>query len=182
MKRIVLTLGVLAALGSTSVAKADLRAEWQAFWTRFSTDYHRNNCWPAPFVQPDREAVRAPWAVMEHNGWRAYNTLAKQSFNEHNQLTSAGRTKVRWIVTQAPVDRRSVYVLRGETPDATRDRLQSVRDAMTDVTGANMAEAMVVVTDRVPRTGGGDYMDMIDRKLRESIPVPVLPAREQVGN
>ena len=181
MKRWIVVIGVLAAM-HCGVARADLRARIDAFWARFQKDYRRTNCWPTPFVQPDREATRAPWAIMTHNGWRAHNTLGQQSFTEQNELTSAGRTKIKWIITQAPVERRSVYVLRGDTPDATRDRLQAVRDIVSEVTGAQTAEAMVVVTNRVPRAGAGDYMDRVDSKARDAIPAPVLPARENAGN
>ena len=66
-----------------------------------------------PFRCADQMAVRQPLAAMVDNGWRREKTLGNEMFDaEKNTLTKAGYIKANWIVTQAPVQRRTVWVLR----------------------------------------------------------------------
>src|SRR5262245_26550816 len=75
--------------------------------------YHANAQWPWPYVCPDRIAVQEPFAIMVNNGWRRQNLLGAHHFiPETNQLNAAGQLRVQWIMTQAPPDRRGIYVER----------------------------------------------------------------------
>ncbi len=148
---------------------------WSDFWDRFHVDTHRNNCWPEPFVRADRQAARAPFAVMTHNGWRQQNTLSDDLFHqETHQLTHAGVIRIRWIVTQNPPTRRVVYVLQGPSKDSTEQRIDAVQQTIARVLPTGDLPP-VVLTTKVPLSGSGDYFDQIDRQLRQSIPVPRLP-------
>src|SRR5438046_1629053 len=104
----------LLVLGIVSTAAAPAQAQWFGdFFHRSGQDFKRNNSWPQPFIAPDREAVCLPFDLMERNGWRKQTMICDYHFeNDTARLTSAGEMKVRWILTQAPVQRRIVYVQR----------------------------------------------------------------------
>jgi len=172
MRRITLALVFVATIVTASVVQAD----WDEFWERVHLDWHRMNSWPEPFVHADRDLIRQPLVAMTDNGWRNQNTLSDHLFDvEKNSLTQAGALKVRWIVTQAPRHRRTVFVLRGATPDATLARVDAVQEAITRlVPQGNRPE--VLLTDVIPAGGSGDYFDAVDRALKDSIPSPRLPA------
>jgi hypothetical protein len=133
------------------------------------------NCWPAPFHQADSEAVRAPHLVMMNNGWRSQNTVADYFFeSQTQQLTRAGELKVRWIVTEAPLSRRTVFVLRGRNHEATSIRLDAVQRAVARILPDGPLP-LVLLTDAAPRGGSGDYFEHISRTYMSSIPAPRLP-------
>ena len=100
----------LVSLACTVPARANWIGE---FFYCMARDTKRRNCWPKPFVCPDRQAVRAPFVVMVNNGWRFQNMLGDHHFaSDTGELNEAGRIKVRWILTQAPQQHRSVYVYK----------------------------------------------------------------------
>ena len=93
-----------------------------------SKDFKRNNCWPRPFVWTDRQAVRAPFVIMVNKGWQRENTLGEYHFDsETGQLNEPGRRRVHWIVNQAIVSRRSIFVHRAMRPEMTLARVDSVQ-------------------------------------------------------
>ena len=51
---------------------------------RFGRDYHRNFCWPEPFVAGDRAAVITPFQIMADNAWERQNLLS-------DSISSRGR-------------------------------------------------------------------------------------------
>jgi hypothetical protein len=176
MRRIVLTL-VFVAL-SASVAQAG----WSEFWDRVHSDWHRMNAWPQPFLHADRDLVRQPLLLMTNNGWRMQNTLGDHLFEPEKQsLTQAGQLKVRWIVTQTPQHRRTVFVLRGTSPETTLARVDAVQ-AMISQIDPQGSRPEVLLTDKIPAGGSGDYFDSVDRQLKESIPAPRLPAPTGAGS
>ncbi|MEO8496100.1 MAG: hypothetical protein ABI614_13600 [Planctomycetota bacterium] len=171
MRRITLALVFAATIVTASVTQAG----WDEFWGRVHLDFHRVNSWPQPFLYADKDLVRQPLILMTDNGWRMQNTLSDHLFDgETNSLTQAGSLKVRWIVTQAPPHRRTVFVLRGATPDATLARVDAVQEAITQI-GPQGNRPDVLLTDVVPVGGSGDYFDAVDRALKDSIPPPRLP-------
>jgi len=152
-----------------------LQADWSEFWHRVHLDWHRNNAWPEPFLHADRELVRTPLIAMTDNGWQAQNTLSDHLFDAESQaLTQAGKLKVRWIVTQAPPHRRTVFVLRGATSEATAARVEAVQKVIATWTSGEH-QPDVLLTDTIPVGGSGDYFDAVDRQLKQSIPPPRLP-------
>lgn len=164
-----------AALVVTLGSSAAAMAGWNEFWHQSKLDYRRASEWPYPFVCADRVAQQAPLAIMVDNGWRRENTLGGMMFTEDGALTSAGMHKVKWIVTQAPVSRRSVWVLRGETAEATAARIDAVQTRIgMIIPGQPLPEVMV--TDQPPPGMSGDYLDAIDRSMRSTVPPPRLPA------
>lgn len=171
MRRTTLALVFVATIVTASVTRAD----WTAFWERVHLDWHRVNSWPEPFRHADRDLIRQPLLAMTDNGWRMQNTISDHLFDvESNHLTQAGALKVRWIVTQAPPHRRTVFVLRGATPDATLARVDAVQEAITKLVPQG-DRPEVLLTDVIPVGGSGDYFDSVDRQLKDSIPPPRLP-------
>ncbi|HUG70908.1 MAG TPA: hypothetical protein VMM76_24380 [Pirellulaceae bacterium] len=171
MRRTTLALVFAVTLATASVTEAG----WNEFWERVHLDWHRMNCWPEPFHHADRDLVRQPLMAMTDSGWRMENTLSDHLFDvEQHTLTQAGALKVRWIVTQAPPHRRTVYVLRGPTPDATLSRVDAVQTAITQLAPQGIRPE-VLLTDVIPVGGSGDYFDAVDRALKDSIPPPRLP-------
>jgi uncharacterized membrane protein YgcG len=112
-----------------------LSADWLCdFFNSVARDTKRRNCWPAPFVCPDRQAVRAPFAVMVNNGWRRQNMLGDSYFEPTTgQLTEAGKLKIRWIIFEAPEQHREIYVHIGQTNDETQARLATVTAQATSL-------------------------------------------------
>jgi hypothetical protein len=162
------------ALGSVSLAGD--------FWARSKLDWHRNNMWPQPFIFADRISVCEPFAIQTNNGWRLQNTIGDAYFDPNNQeLTVAGQTKVKWIVQQAPISRRTVFVLVNEDQEATKTRVSSVQQAVGRFT-IKGPPAEVQLTDRDITGGSGEYYDSVDRALKSSVPVPRLPARASGGS
>jgi hypothetical protein len=139
-------------------------------------DFKRRNCWPAPFVCPDRQAARAPFAVMVANGWRRQNLLGDFHFEAKNgQLTEAGKLKIRWIVYESPEQHRAVFVHIGKDNEETMSRLAAVQ----------AYAATLVPQDEIPpimqtsiSDGGSpaDRIDQIERKYQSTTPAPRLAA------
>src|SRR5687767_2338834 len=110
MRRMLILGGFAAAVLTVTSAHAD----WHEFWHRVGVDFHRNNAWPEPFVSADRQVTREYFRIQVNNGWRFQNTVGKWFYDEEtNALNQAGEIKLRQIVTQSPVHRRTVFVLMG---------------------------------------------------------------------
>ena len=77
-------------------------------------------------------------------------------------------------MTQAPPHRRTVFVLRGPSPDATLARVDAVQATITQIDPQG-GRPEVLLTDVIPIGGSGDYFDAVDRALKDSIPAPRLP-------
>jgi hypothetical protein len=176
-KSIVIGLSLLGT-GAAQTARAD----WHSFWHTVRIDYARNNTWPQPFSDVDAKAVQAPFAIMKHNGWRAHNTIGNELFRQGDAaLTLAGTRRVHWIATQAPQDRRVIYVLRGADPQETEMRLASVNRSLAAIhTGGQAPE--VVVTDIEPVVASGGWATSINRQWMENLPAPKLPSTTAAGS
>jgi len=168
-------LMVLAGLAWAAPAEAQCSA-MQMFWRSIVRDVQRNNCWPKPFVPPDRVSVRAPFVLMVNNGWRRQNLLADHHFDEEtNNLNDAGKLKVRWIMTEAPPHHRTIYVRQANTPEATAERLALVEQCAAQY--VREGEHPTVRETTLDASGWpAARVDMIDRRWLDSTPDPRLPA------
>jgi hypothetical protein len=147
----------------------------QAQWvTRMQTAGQRNRAWPEPFLMPDRQATCMPFAIMVANGWRRSNLMSDYHFNEETQqLTAAGEAKLRFILTQMPPQRRTVFVQRGLMPDVTAARIAEVEQASLKVVPPGLM-ATVVESD-LPNDGWpADEVDGVARRYRATAPEPRL--------
>jgi hypothetical protein len=151
---------------------------WQQFWQRVQTDFYRNNSWPEPFLTADKIAVRTPYCIQTDNGWKMQNTVGTFLFDPETQrLNQAGDILVKWIITQAPINRRAVFVLKGDSADATNIRIQSVQAAIAKYG----CVCPVLLTDCEPAGWSAAYIDAITQKFDASIPSPRLPPRQGSG-
>ena len=150
------------------------------FWHRCCVDFHRNLAWPEPFLTVDKAAVRQPFCIQVDNGWKSQNTVGSFLFDRDTQrVNEAGDLLVKWILTQAPAHRRAVFVLRGDTAEATNARVQSVQASVAKY--ANGCVVPVLLTDTEPPGWSASYTDAITQQYSSSIPAPRLPATQGSG-
>jgi hypothetical protein len=183
MRRWILTssLGAAFLVGSGLGFTPSAFADWHEFWHRVKVDTHRNNAWPEPFRTADRAAQREPFCIMVDNGWKAQNTIGTFLFNaETNELNSAGEKQVKWVVTQAPIHRRAVFVLVGDTAQDTKARVESVQRYISRIVPDGHLPP-VMLTTRDAEGGSGEYFDSINRALLQSVPAPRLPGGDASG-
>jgi hypothetical protein len=178
LRRVLLCGVILAALGQAVPARAQQCSQcswWHAFWQSVARDWRRNNCWPDAFVGADRLAVRAPFVLMVKNGWRRQNLIADHHFEEGTaKLNNAGELRVRWIMTGAPPQHRTIYVRRADTPEDTAARVAAVEEYAGKF--AEDGQSPTVLETNVSMSGWpAARVDMIDRRSLESAPDPRLP-------
>ena len=181
MRRVSLTC--LALVGLTFASSPALAADgsgWNAFWHRVHTDFYRNNTWPQPFEAADRAAAREPFCIQTDNGWKMQNTIGTFLFDTETQrLNTAGELLVKWIVTQAPIHRRAVFVLKGDNSDATTTRVESVQTAVAKYASGHVCP--VLLTDTEPAGWSAAYVDSITQQFNSTIPAPRLSSGSQGG-
>jgi len=161
----ILTLALIVASASSA------NAGW---WANFKRDYHRNAQWPEPFFWQDRQAVMAPFAVQVANGWRRQNLLSDYHFDEATQqLTLAGETKLRYILTQMPPGRRVIFVQQGLAADVTASRMVSVQRASARMLPPDRVAE--IQQSNLPNDGWpADDSDAVTRAWNSSRPEPRL--------
>lgn len=148
---------------------------------RHFVGYHRNVCWPAPFLAPDRMAVRAPFAVMINNGWRVQNTLGDEHFDpETGMLNDAGKLKVRDILTFSPPEYRTVFVLQAPYDEITEARKRSVTQLVSSVRAFSEGP-LVAETNIPPRGWPAENVSAIGTRFNATMPDPRLPAASAGG-
>ncbi len=137
-------------------------------------DYYRNKMWPAPFTALDTNSVVAIFDQQRSNGWRLHNTLSSSMFDSNtNCLTEAGRAHVKWIVTQAPQNRRVVFVLQDSNQQLTATRVESTQLAISELVPVGPLP-QIYLTDREPFGSSGVYQTAIHRAMATSVPSPRL--------
>ncbi len=149
------------------------QANWLgAFWHHVVRETKRRQCWPKPFVCPDRQTVRQPFAVMVANGWRSQSMLGDHHFaDEESELTEAGRRKVFWILTEAPPEHRIVYVHQSMDAGVTAARLKNTRQLVGELVVAGPQPQVIPTAVRAPGWPA-DEVDLVGRKFESSMPDP----------
>ena len=176
MKRCLCLLALAAVLFAWEGESARAEGWWSRFWRSVATDFRRNNCWPEPFIYPNRAAVRVPFQIMVSRGWQRHNTLGQEYFDpETQQLTQAGKLKVQWIMTRAPLDRRVVYVNPGPTASATQARLAAVRQLVSAYVARDQVDEHLALTRTPEAKWPGADITTIGQRFRGAQPAPVLP-------
>jgi hypothetical protein len=137
--------------------------------------YRANVDWPKHYIPPSRRAVCQTYAAMIQNGWRRQNLLGDYHFDpETNELTEAGKLKVSWILTQAPANRRSIFVQRGVDEAQTAARIAAVQGKASTM---NPAVGPIDVNDThiVAEGHPAGAVDSVFVGFQENRPLPVLP-------
>jgi hypothetical protein len=170
-------MGLILILGAVLASADTAQAQWlENFKSNCKRDFRRNEMWPEPFLQADRNATMAPFAIQTANGWRRQNLISDYHFQEAtNQLTLAGETKLRFILTQMPPSRRTVFVQQGLSTEVTDARMHSVQRVSSRI----VPEGMVanVVESNLPNEGWpAADIDAVTRKFIATTPDPRLPA------
>ncbi|MEC8554815.1 MAG: hypothetical protein VXZ82_07405 [Planctomycetota bacterium] len=143
----------------------------QDFWT----SYYRNHHWPAPFRAMDTSSILAHFETQRNNGWKLYNTLGTAMFDhDTGDLNSSGLAHVEWITTQAPADRRVVFVMKGEDAEDTANRIEATQVAISRLIPTGDLPP-IYLTDREAHGSSGAYQTAISRAILTSTPSPRLP-------
>ncbi len=160
----------------SGVSRAHAQFTWfHVFCDSVKTDFKRNNCWPEPFVCPDRVTVREPFNVMVRNGWEFQNTISDYHFDEGTgELTIAGQNKIYWIVNRAPQAHRTVYVQMSRDPMVTNQRLQMVQ-SVAQAYAAPGTLAQVEPTVNEPPSWNAEQVGLLNTAFQASAPAPRLP-------
>ncbi|MEM9657727.1 MAG: hypothetical protein AAF961_05130 [Planctomycetota bacterium] len=109
-----------------------------AFW--------QNMIWPKQYVRPARRGICQSFETMVNNGWRRQNLLDQYHFEADGaELSEAGQLKARWILTQAPAQRRNIFVGHGVDAAQTADRIGKVHEYAATL-GPHAAPASVQET------------------------------------
>lgn len=138
-------------------------------------DRWRNNLWPMPFRAEDSVAVTNAFDVQRNNGWRLYNTLGTPMFDPiTNRLTDAGRAHLKWIMTYAPLNRRVIFVLKGEDTGKTAHRVESTQLAISEIVPVGNLPP-IYLTDVESTGSSGVYQTAVYRAMVSSVPSPRLP-------
>jgi hypothetical protein len=138
-------------------------------------DFKRRNCWPEPFICPDRAAVQEPFMVMVARGWERQNLLWDQFFEQGRpDLNEAGRLKVHWILTEAPSQHRVIYLQRCDRPEQTAARVAAVRQYAAQIS-QGQSDPAIVETNIAPPGTPAERIDVINRKFITTLPDPKLP-------
>ena len=180
MKRTARKTRILLALFGVGLFASNASADWHSFWHNVHVGTQRNNAWPDPFNEADAMQVVAPFEVMKNNGWRVHNTIGHELFRDGDgALLASGNKRVEWIASQAPTNRRDVYVMRGRTAEETQARVASVRQSLTGLGTANPPQ--VWVTDIEPTSASGAWATQINRSWLQELPAPKLPGTSASG-
>jgi len=174
MQRTILAIAVLVAIGGLAASAHAVWVDDCAHYIKHG--YRQNKVWPWPYVCADRIAVREPFCIMINNGWRRQNLLGPHHFTDDTaKLTSAGELRVRWIMTQAPGERRTIFIERDVDPAVTAARVAVARGFASQVNTDGQI-AQVVETHLISEGRPAAVVDATNVRFQESLPPPVLPA------
>lgn len=164
-----------------SATMTAVSADWNSFWEKVHIGKRRNNAWPDPFNEMDAMSVIAPFEVMKQNGWVLHNTIGADHFRDGDgALKPSGRASVAWIATQAPLNRRQIYIVRGANPEETSARIEAVQTTLSE-TQINGPVPTVAVVDRTVPTFSGARAVKIQRMALERMAAPRLPSASSSG-
>jgi hypothetical protein len=156
-----------------------VQADWLCdFLHSIPQDIKRRNCWPQPFVCPDRQAVRTPFAIEVANGWRRQNLMGDHHFElKTGELTEAGRLKIQWITFEAPTQHRAIYVRIAATTAETAARMNAVQSYVAQL--IPQGELPSISETRISDEGWpADQVETLSRKFQSTTPPPRLPPKD----
>ena len=175
-------VAVIAAVTTSLTAPLQAENPVSSFFHSMVQDYKRRNCWPEPFEPRDRAAVRETLATNIQRGWEVQNMISDYHFEPGTAtLTEAGRLKVEWILTEAPAQRRVVFVHKTTAIQDTAARVAAVRQLASQLLPPGQ-DLPVYESDVAVPTWSADRVDIIARKANTSIPAPVLKSNSASGS
>lgn len=172
----------LLSLLIVQTAAVSVRAESWWYFGTWKRHWWQNDRWPEQHLDHDRAAVRVPLQSMIANGWRAQNTISNYHFNEFTgELNESGKLKLRAVLYETPVEWRTIYVLRADTPAITAARMQSVQKTAGELMQGEPTPDILLTTIE-PRGTRGDISNSVNRSFMENAPAPVLPQRTETDS
>jgi len=154
----------------------------KGFFRSIGVDTARNGCWPDAFVPIDRTNARLPFVVMVQTGWKRQNLIADPYFQEDGKtLTDSGKRQSKWILTQAPVQHRTIFVKEGDNASVTEARVKAVSEAAVSFVGPDQ-KVDIRITNIDPPGWPAEYVDTVERAYLKTMPDPRLPARSTQGD
>jgi hypothetical protein len=181
MKKFVFSLALTGFVAALNLASAPAQEyvsyqENRGFFRSCHYDFYRNTRWPAPFRAMDTSSVLSYFEVQRNNGWKLHNTLGTAMFDPNTHLlTDSGRAHLRWIVTNAPQERRVIFVLQGTDQQETAQRIESTQLAVSEMVPVGPLPK-IYLTDTDSPGSSGVYQTAIVRSMTNSVPAPRLPA------
>ena len=134
--------------------------------------YHAAHYWPWPYVCQDRQSVREHEEILEEAGWVSETTLYDYHFdNDQHTLNRAGLIHLRWILQNAPENRRTVYVQAGSSNGQSQMRATNVTEELTEMIPVGSIPP-VVLRVTTPLGRPASEVDKIQRSQTESTPKP----------
>lgn len=176
MDRRILTF-LIVGIASLSVGEVLAQAPAKrSFRDQFHLDFFRNKRWPEPFRAQDTLSVMNYMEIQRNNGWRLHNTLGAGMYDTtHNVLTNSGLAHIRWIVSRAPENRRVVFVLQGDSPEDTAQRVEAAQVAISRYVPVGPLP-QIYVTDIDAPGSSGAYQTAVIEAMTKSVPAPRLPS------
>ncbi|MCA9260216.1 MAG: hypothetical protein KDA61_13485 [Planctomycetales bacterium] len=153
---------------SSACGHSDCREE---FWN----SYMQGAMWPTQYVQAPRNSICSTFEIMARNGWRRQNLLGQYHFKAGTgELTDAGRLKAHWVLTQAPVERRTVFIERAPSDEETAKRVAAVQDWSSGNARFD-GKASISETDIVDVGRPAQAVDAVFTGWAANQPAPILP-------
>jgi hypothetical protein len=160
------------AAGQPPAAQAPQKENW---WQRWKRDYHRNQCWPEPFIAGDRQAEIMPFEIMANNAWQRQLLLSDYHFVQGTtELNDAGKFKLLWIISKVPAQRRAVYVERLMSDQTTAERMAAVQKAIVRL-APNRPSMPVYESNLGPGEWSGASAVATQNANEKTVPDPRLP-------
>jgi hypothetical protein len=142
----------------------------------YHESYHENSIWPRQYMAPARRGICQSFDLMVSNGWRRNNLLGKYDFAPNGEgLSEAGRLRVEWILTNAPPQRRTIFVQRGGDAQQTAERVEAVQLLASSV-NPGAAQVDIQETYMLDEGRPAATVDAVFTGFSANQPVPMLPS------
>jgi hypothetical protein len=142
----------------------------------YHDSYYDSSIWPRQYMAPARRGLCQAFDTMISNGWRRNNLLTKYDFAPEGEgLSEAGRLRLEWILTNAPPQRRTIFVQRGVDAQQTADRVEAVQLLASNI---NPGGAPIDVQETYMLDEGrpAATVDAVFTGFSANQPAPMLPA------
>ena len=169
-------IAAITLLASLMASAASAQCQDATGHYTFKQSYWANSIWPSQYIAGARSGINGAFCGMVNNGWRRQNLMGQYHFkNDSQELTESGRLKAEWVLTQAPMQRRNLFVQRAGEEEQTAQRVQSVQEFAANIsTDGNPAEINETEIREV-----GHPATLVDKTFvgfSDNRPLPVLPA------
>ncbi len=135
-----------------------------------SQQYHAAKYWPYPYNVQDRATTEETFEMQAAAGWKSATTLFDYHFNSDTQeLNSAGREQLKWIVGNVPPQYRQAYIASAYEKATDDARVSSVTNELASYGGSDIP-VMIRVAGPIGRHAL--EVDTYQKSYRENMPSP----------